>query len=219
MSYGNIGQIGTLTRSKTQISKTSSGQMTEIPTKAHPHLARDQFMTVVGIVALLAAFVTLTVDVIEGLFDWNAQPNQVTILAMLSLIWQSAAAIGLAFAVRILQLEMRRWSEEKMRTQATIAILRGEFHKVVVQRFSDWALTPAERDIAILILKGMSGVEISSARTTATGTVRAQTTAIFRKAGVKSRTEFLSVFLDEFFDPDADLPDDGRTSSERRYAH
>lgn len=50
------------------------------------------------------------------------------------------------------------------------------------ERFADWGLTPAERDVALFAIKGLSLAGIASLRKTSGGTVKAQTNAIYRKA-------------------------------------
>ena len=87
----------------------------------------------------------------------------------------------------------------------TPRFLRGEMDNFVRGKFDDWTLRPAERDIAMYILKGLSVADIATARATAEGTVKAQTSNIFRKTGVSSRTELMSLFMDEFLDVGANL--------------
>ena len=66
---------------------------------------------------------------------------------------------------------------------------------------SDVELTPAERDVAMFSIKGLSTAEIASLRKTSEGTVKAQTNAIYRKAGVAGRSQLLSLFVDDLMDP------------------
>jgi DNA-binding CsgD family transcriptional regulator len=70
--------------------------------------------------------------------------------------------------------------------------------------FTEWGLTAAERDVALFALKGMSIAEIAELRQTSQGTVKAQTNAIYRKAGVSGRPQLLSLFVDELMDAPAD---------------
>ena len=46
-------------------------------------------------------------------------------------------------------------------------------------------------------IKGMSLQEIAALRDTSEGTVKAQTNAIYRKAGVKGRAQLLSLFVED----------------------
>ena len=65
------------------------------------------------------------------------------------------------------------------------------------ERFADWDLTPAERDVALFAIKGFSTQDIAELRGVSEGTVKAQSNAIYRKAGVTGRAQLLSLFIDE----------------------
>jgi DNA-binding CsgD family transcriptional regulator len=64
-------------------------------------------------------------------------------------------------------------------------------------RFDEWALTRAERDVAVFAIKGLTVQEIARLRETSEGTVKAQTAAIYRKAGVSGRPQLLSLFIED----------------------
>ncbi|WP_289043677.1 LuxR C-terminal-related transcriptional regulator [uncultured Aliiroseovarius sp.] len=74
---------------------------------------------------------------------------------------------------------------------------KGEFTALLQAQFAQWALTEAEQDVALLTVKGMSVAEIAEARSTSQGTVKSQNNAIYRKAGVKSRTQLVGVLVEE----------------------
>jgi DNA-binding NarL/FixJ family response regulator len=78
--------------------------------------------------------------------------------------------------------------------------LRREFDGVLQERFSAWALSKSEIDVALLTIRGLSIHRIAELRHTQQGTIKAQLSAIFRKAGVSSRTELLAMFMDELLD-------------------
>ena len=50
---------------------------------------------------------------------------------------------------------------------------------------------------AMWSIKGMSTAEIAGLRQTSEGTVKAQTNAIYRKAGVSGRPQLLSLFIED----------------------
>lgn len=106
-------------------------------------------------------------------------------------LW-SGAGLMIAEAHR---LRSRNASVERQLEAAT-----GAFQQVMEARFADWGLTPSERDVAILSIKGLSNSEIAKARGSREGTIKAQNAAVYRKAGVSSRAELLSLFLDELAD-------------------
>ncbi|MCA0044193.1 helix-turn-helix transcriptional regulator [Celeribacter litoreus] len=78
--------------------------------------------------------------------------------------------------------------------------ISSEFSDLLVERFEAWGLTAAERDVAILTIKGLSVAEIAAARGVSSGTVKAQSNAIYRKASVSGRGGLLSLFLDDLMD-------------------
>ena len=78
-----------------------------------------------------------------------------------------------------------------------LKIARGQMLGVMHSFFDEWNLTEAERDVAMLILKGLDNESIAKVRNTATGTIRAQATSIYSKSGTHGRTEFVSLFLEE----------------------
>lgn len=65
------------------------------------------------------------------------------------------------------------------------------------QTFIDWKLTIAEVDVAVLIVKGFSLVEIAHLRSTSERTVRDQAASIYHKAGLKNRIELMAYFVED----------------------
>lgn len=114
--------------------------------------------------------------------------------------FQIAAAVtlvlGVAVTARLLvvSLRARAQAEERLR------LASGAFMDVLYERFEQWGLTPAEKDVALFSVKGLSTAEIASVRNTSEGTVKAQTNAIYRKAGVSGRPQLLSLFIEDLID-------------------
>lgn len=126
-------------------------------------------------------------------------------------------AVGLVLGARgfVRALRGRHAAEERLR-RAT-----GAFRDLLEQSFDDWGLTPAERDVALFAIKGLSVQEIARLRTTSEGTVRAQTAAIYRKAGVSGRPQLISLFIESLMEdgPDpASAPERADEAPARRRA-
>ncbi|NHF72565.1 helix-turn-helix transcriptional regulator [Paracoccus sp. 12-3] len=107
------------------------------------------------------------------------------------------AGIGLGGRMLALSLRAGREAQEKL------ARAKSAFMDLIDQRFTDWALSPAERDVALFSIKGMSVAEIAALRGTSEGTIKAQAAAVYRKAGVGNRHQLLSLFIEDLFDPAA----------------
>lgn len=83
------------------------------------------------------------------------------------------------------------------RSEEQLRIASAAFTDMPEDQFTDWRLTPAERDVALFAIKGLSTAEIAALRETSQGTVKAQTDAIYRKAGASGRAPFLSLFIED----------------------
>ena len=112
------------------------------------------------------------------------------------------ASIGLVLGVVVGGLMLRRALQQRHRAEERLRRASGAFMDILEERFSEWGLTASERDVALFAVKGLSTAEIAALRSTSEGTVKAQTNAIYRKAGVSGRPQLLSVFIDDLMRDD-----------------
>lgn len=106
------------------------------------------------------------------------------------------ATIALLAAIVVEGRFLRGLMQRKARLEQSLANASAEVHAVIEAQFEEWNLSPAENDIAMFLVKGMGTVEIAELRGSAEGTVKAHLAAIFKKAGVHSRAELLSLLID-----------------------
>ena len=97
-------------------------------------------------------------------------------------------------------VELFRMVNRLRAAKDALRMASGAFAELIRDRFAQWRLTSAEADVALLTLKGFETSEISELRHTAQGTVRAQLTRIYAKAGMNSRGQFISSFIDQLLD-------------------
>ena len=105
----------------------------------------------------------------------------------------AALVLGIIFGAYAL----RRTIELLRAQEQALAVARGALSDVIDRQFQAWALTPAERDVGFLALKGLDVAEIAELRGAAQGTVRAQLTRIYSKAGVSGRAQFAAFFVED----------------------
>jgi DNA-binding CsgD family transcriptional regulator len=67
-----------------------------------------------------------------------------------------------------------------------------------------WGLTPAERETALLLLKGYGHKEIAALQEKSERTVRQHAVAIYRKSGLSGRTGLSAYFLEDLLLPVAE---------------
>lgn len=80
-------------------------------------------------------------------------------------------------------------------------MLAAGLGRAIDSQFQLWKLTEAEREVALLLLKGLSLREIASLRETSERTVRQQSLAVYRKAGLTGRAELSAFFLEDLLAP------------------
>lgn len=109
------------------------------------------------------------------------------------------AGIALALFVGIVlgAVQTRRLLREAAQREEVIAVARGAVAEVIERRFTEWTLTAAERDVALFAIKGCTIGEIARMRGSAEGTVRAQLSQVYAKAGVSSQALLMSAFFDD----------------------
>lgn len=69
----------------------------------------------------------------------------------------------------------------------------------IKSEFDRWNLSAAEKEVAWMLLKGLSFRVIGDARGTSDRTVREQARSIYAKSGLENRSSFAAYFLEDFF--------------------
>ena len=75
--------------------------------------------------------------------------------------------------------------------------LVGELSKVIQMQFSHWQFTDSEKEVALLLIKGLSLDEIATVRGTKEKTVRQQASNLYKKAGIAGRHELVAFFFED----------------------
>ena len=137
--------------------------------------------------------------------------------------------IGSAVCIALLLQRMQAQHEEQLALLRDLDIARAEgegwrskvqshlagLKGAMDQQFQAWGMTAAEREVGLLILKGLSHKEIAALRATTDATVRQQAQSIYRKAGLPGKTAFSAYFLEDLF-VSAGVANDLHVQSPRR---
>lgn len=163
---------------------------------------------IAGVLLLIALLVVTDVmgDLRQGASAWHVA------LEIL------AAGLALLGAVHLLRSTLRlrrrlvRQAEDlsQVRAQAEAWRQQARRHVEGLSRSIDaqldgWHLSPAEKEVAFLLLKGLGLREIADLRGTHEKTVRAQSASIYAKAGLAGRSELAAFFLEDLLVPRAVL--------------
>lgn len=148
-----------------------------------------QTMLVAAVVAVQAvAAVFFVADALDDLADVGFTVH-IAIEGLIAFSLLAGVFLG-AWHIRALLADARR------REQA-LAVASGALADHIAERFADWDLTRAEADVALFALKGCDVAEIARLRGAAGGTVRAQLSQIYAKAGVSSHAALVSLFFED----------------------
>ena len=115
--------------------------------------------------------------------SWGLVPEALACIALF---------LGIGFEAVFLSELLRR----KASLERSVKLASSELQSVIERHFDEWKLTASERDVAALMVKGLSIAEIAKVRGSAEGTVKAHLNAIYRKADARNRAEVLSNIMD-----------------------
>lgn len=156
---------------------------------------------VLALIALLAA-IDLVVDLREGVTLWHVLAEAtVAVVAcfgafhLLRGAWQLRMRLdaqGRDFSAFRQEAEAWRTGSKKY--------LDGLSRSIGVQ-LDQWQLSAAEKEVAFLLLKGLSLKEIAAARRTTEKTARVQSSAVYTKSGLAGRSELSAFFLEDLLPP------------------
>jgi len=103
-------------------------------------------------------------------------------------------ALDLAEQLDATRAEANRWREE-------VRDLMKGLAEALDQQFDRWRLSPAEKEVALLLLKGLSHKDIAQIRSVTEATARQQARSLYKKAGLSGRHDLAAFFLEDLMLP------------------
>lgn len=170
-------------------------------------MKQNERFVVAAILSIIAALVALDIfkDSREGVIGWH-----ILIEGGIAFF----AIIGVYYLLRgtfTLKQRLQKEIQDFSRFRAEAEAWRSESKKYVegLSRAIDlqlnkWNLTNAEKEVAFLLLKGLSLKEIAEIRKTTEKTARVQSVAVYAKAGLAGRSELSAFFLEDLLVPRTD---------------
>lgn len=170
---------------------------------------------------VLAGFLTLVVvgGTIDLLLDrprtfmsWHVAFEGGMVLASLSFAivlftgWRRAARAlqeaRATLATTSRELAERQAERDRWRTSAEQAL--AGFSRAIDTQFDAWRLSRAEREVALLLLKGEGHKQAAAQLGRSERTVRQHAVEVYRKAGLQGRAELAAFFLHDLMLPQGD---------------
>jgi len=142
------------------------------------------------------------------------EPDLTTTEILFELIEPTLIVMTAAGVVHLLG-RMKRQHQEQLSLIRDLEVARAEgaqwrhdmrellkgLGEAIDAQFDRWGLTPAEREVALLLLKGLSHKEIAAVRESSERTARQQARAIYAKANLSGRAALSAFFLEDLLLP------------------
>jgi DNA-binding CsgD family transcriptional regulator len=166
----------------------------------------DERLQLLLVVSLAAIIVGGTVDLIldqpESWLSFHVVFETLMIVGALLLTttlwlgwWKSSRSV----AELRTSLEEREEERDAWRRNARSALVG--LSRAIDEQFREWKLTPAEREVALLLLKGHSHKAIAKHTDRSAATVRQHAASVYRKADLSGRAELAAYFLEDLMLP------------------
>ena len=137
----------------------------------------------------------LYVDYGEGAGVWHLVVEFIVVLVAMAgvvVMWRQLDRTRSELVSARVEAEI--WKKESAELLAGLGV-------AMERQFERWELSAAEKDVALLLLKGLSHKEIAIARNTSERTVREQGRAVYRKSGLSGRSALSAFFLEDLLLP------------------
>ena len=159
---------------------------------------------IAGVLALIAllACIDLLVDQRDGVTAWHVLAE--AMVAVVACVGAFHLLRGAWRLRRRLVNQTRDFSAFRQQAEQWRAGSRKYLDGLsmsISQQLDHWQLSAAEKEVAFLLLKGLSLKEIAAARRTSEKTARVQSSAVYAKSGLAGRSELSAYFLEDLLPP------------------
>jgi len=147
-----------------------------------------------GLVVVLIGW-DLYVDYGEGASLWHLSFESFIFLVAVSgmvLMWLQLDRTRSDLVDALVEAE--QWKKESSELIQGLSV-------AIDRQFERWHLTPAEAEVGLFLLKGLSHKEIAGIRQSSERTVREQARALYRKSGLSGRSSLSAFFLEDLLLP------------------
>lgn len=157
--------------------------------------------SVLSIIAIMVGFDLFT-DSREGVVVWHVfVEGSIALIALFGIFYVLRGSVELKHRLEKNVTEFTDFKNEADLWKLESRKYLDGLSNAIDQQLSKWNLSPAEKEVAFLLLKGMSFKEIAEIRNTAEKTARVQSMAVYSKSGLSGRSELSAFFLEDLLVP------------------
>ena len=158
-------------------------------------------------IVILAVIAGLTAADIAGDALQGSSPRHIALelaviaAALAALAWLVAGHLRLRGQFAAAQRSLRDAEADARLWRSRHGEILAGLAQAIDEQLEAWQLTPAEQEIAFLLLKGLSFKEIAAVRGASERTVRQQALSVYAKSGLAGRAELSAFFLEDLLAP------------------
>ena len=161
------------------------------------------FIILVG--TSIFALVDIVLDISEGVkFNHLVHEAALWLFSMIGAVyqfriikWQNKEMESFQQKIQDLDEVNLKLKKEQEIFEKKISHLSNEFLSSIDEQFNQWSFSRGEKEIALLLIKGLSMKDIASIRGSNESTVRQQASQIYKKSSLAGRMELSAFFLDD----------------------
>jgi DNA-binding CsgD family transcriptional regulator len=169
----------------------------DLDSRLHVILAIALLSTIVGGTADLVMDKPATWRSFHVIFETLMIAGALVMATTLWLGWWRSAHSALALRA---SLESQQSERDVWKASAQAAL--DGLSRAIDQQFATWRLTPTEREVALMLLKGYGHKEIAALTGRSERTVRQHAGVVYDKAGLAGRAELAAFFLHDMMLPE-----------------
>lgn len=177
-----------------------------------PALPMGERTIIAGVLALIAllACIDLLIDLRDGVTAWHVVAEAtVAVVACIGAFYLLRGAWRLRRRLHEQTRDFSAFRRQAERWRAGSRKYLDGLSLSISLQLDQWQLSGAEKEVAFLLLKGLSLKEIAAARHTSEKTARVQSGAVYAKSGLAGRSELSAYFLEDLLPPGSAPLDDG----------
>lgn len=152
--------------------------------------------------ASMVSIVLISLDILEDAQEGAALEHmivEILILGMLAsvLIFVTISWLKTKQSLSELSISLANVKKEYSSYKADTKCLSEGISERIDAQLESWGLSKSEKEIVLLMLKGLSHKDIAALRSTSEATVRQQAATVYKKSSLTNRNELIAFFLED----------------------
>lgn len=130
-------------------------------------------------------------------YDHILHEISILLFSLVLFILQLRSSANKSTQIKLMGSELEKLNKEKEEYRSDLGHHAQAIADAIEVQLNNWELTASEKDIALLLIKGLSMKEIAELRNSKESTVRQQAMAVYKKSNLQNRQQLAAFFLED----------------------